>query len=198
MIFGVEVANIGQEAVHFRDNSADGAIYNSDVHDTGLKSPSFGEGIYVGSAVSNWGTYSHGEADRSDRVLVQGNHVWNTTAEGIDAKEGTTGGIIRGNRFDNAGYSGENSADSWIDVKGNGWLVEGNTGKDTLLDAFQTHVVASGWGESNIFTGNTVEGGVPGVVVGIYPKPGTHGNIVRCDNVPAFSAQPLSNIDCTK
>ncbi|NHC45009.1 right-handed parallel beta-helix repeat-containing protein [Motilibacter aurantiacus] len=196
VLYGVEVSNIGQEAVHFRDNSSDGAIYNSDVHDTGLKSPAFGEGIYVGSAVSNWGTYSGGQADRSDRVIVEGNRVWNTTAEGIDAKEGTTGGVIRNNRFDNAGYSGENSADSWVDVKGNGWLVEGNTGRGTLLDAFQTHVVASGWGQGNTFTRNVVEGGVPGVVVGIYPKPSTHGNIVRCDNVPASAAQPVSNIGC--
>jgi hypothetical protein len=113
-------------------------VRGCDVHDTGLRSPQFGEGIYVGSAVSNWhatdGTgVPYGEnggagPDRSDRCLIEGNRIWNTTAEGIDVKEGTVGGIIRGNRFDNCGWSGENSADSWVDVKGSGWLVEDNTG----------------------------------------------------------------------
>lgn len=197
VIDGVEVYDIGQEGVHFRKHSANGIIRNSVVHDTGLRSPQFGEGVYVGSAVSNWGSITGGQPDKSDRVLVEANHIYNTPAEGIDIKEGTTGGIVRMNRFDNAGYSGENSADSWIDVKGNDWIITGNTGQGTLLDAFQTHVVASGWGEKNVFSGNAAEGGIPGVLVGIYPKPGAHGNTVYC----AQTAPPgteISNIACVK
>jgi hypothetical protein len=32
-------------------------------------------------------------------------------------------------------------ADSWLDLKGNGWLVERNTGRDSPEDGMQTHVV---------------------------------------------------------
>ena len=190
----LDVGTIGQEAVHFRSGSSHGAVVDSDIHDTGLRSPQFGEGVYVGSAHKNW---PDGGPDKSDAVLVQGNFIYNTTAEGIDVKEGTTGGVIRGNRFDKAGISGENSADSWVDIKGNGWLIEGNTGSGTLLDAFQTHVESNGWGERNIFSKNTVTGGVPGYAVMIV-KGKANGNIVRCDNNAKGAAKGLSNVTCTR
>nr|WP_269205064.1 right-handed parallel beta-helix repeat-containing protein [Motilibacter aurantiacus] len=200
VLVGLDVGRIGQEAVHFRSGSSRGVIANSDVHDTGLKSPQFGEGVYVGSATSNWGEYgSDGGPDRSDSVLIQGNRIWNTAAEGIDIKEGTRNGRIVGNRFERAGTSGENSADSWVDVKGSGWLVEGNTGTGTLLDAFQTHVIngAPGSGEDNTFRANKVLGGVKGYVVAVSPEPDAHGNVVTCDNVAGPGGRGVSNIDCS-
>ena len=140
---GVEVKNIGAEGMHLRSFSSDDVVRNSVVHDTG-KSPQYGEGIYVGSAVSNWGTYSGGKRDTSDRNVVTSNSIWATGAESVDIKEGTTGGTLSNNRFDGVGMAGRNSADSWVDVKGNGWLVAGNTGSHALLDGFQTHVLAPG------------------------------------------------------
>ncbi|NHC13610.1 Ig-like domain-containing protein [Motilibacter deserti] len=199
VLVGLDVGRIGQEAVHFRSGSANGVIANSDVHDTGLKSPQFGEGVYVGSAKSNWGDYgTDGGPDRSDAVLVQGNRIWNTPAEGVDIKEGTRGGRVVGNRFEQAGTSGENSADSWIDIKGSDWLVEGNTGTGTLLDAIQTHVIngAPGSGENNTFRGNRVLGGVKGYVVAVSPEPGAHGNVVACDNEAGPGGAGVSNIEC--
>jgi hypothetical protein len=205
----VAVTRSGQEAVHFRADSDSGVIRDSLVEGTGLKSPAFGEGVYVGSAHSNWGSRDgygqpYGESggkgpDRSDGVLIEGNTIRDTTAEGVDVKEGTRGTVIRGNRFEHAGYSGENSADSWVDVKGTATLVEDNEGTGTLLDAFQVHVIGGSTADSgmmNEFKGNRVLGGVPGVTVGVYPKPGSHGNVVRCDNQPAPGG--LSNISCTK
>jgi len=44
----------------------------------------------------------------------------------MDIKEGTTGGPISGNTF-GAGMSGS-WADSWIDLKGNGWVIQNNHG----------------------------------------------------------------------
>lgn len=197
-IDSVEVLNIGQEAVHFRSSSKNGTIRNSYVHDTGQRSPQFGEGIYVGSANSNWGSYGNENGqDHSNNVLIENNRIENIPAEGIDLKEGTTGGIARGNTFLNAGYSGQNSADSWVDVKGNSYVLENNTGSGTLLDAFQTHVVYSGFGQDNLFTKNVVRGIIEGVGFGIYPKPSAHGNIVKCDNTAVDAKGGLSNVGCT-
>jgi hypothetical protein len=73
--------------------------------------PGYGEGVYIGSAVSNWPCYGNTDgADRGHRVQVVGNHLGpNIAAELIDVKEGTTGGLISGNTFDGAdGYRTHN------------------------------------------------------------------------------------------
>jgi hypothetical protein len=131
--------------------------------------------------------------DRSDAAQVIGNTISNTTAEGIDIKEGTTGGVITGNIFTNAGYSGENYADSWIDVKGNGYLIAGNSGSGTLLDAFQVHVALDDWGHGTVFRGNTVRGGVPGYEVSV--QSGAVRTVVHC--APTGASRGLSNVACT-
>lgn len=130
--------------------------------------------------------------DLSDHVTVKNNHISNTTAEGIDVKEGTTGGSIIGNVFSNAGFSGQNFADSWVDVKGNAYDVRGNSGMTTKLDAFQVHSVLSGWGRSNVFSANTVLGGVPGYEVWIQSA--SPGNLVVCKTSNAVKG--LSNVPC--
>ncbi len=189
VISGVDVGNTGAEAVHFRTGSTDGALLDSSIHDTGLKQPGYGEGVYIGSAESNW---AKGAPDRSDRVTVRGNRISNTTAEGVDIKEGTTGGVIAGNVFVNAGFSGANSADSWIDVKGNGYRIEGNSGSGTKLDAIQVHSVLAGWGTGNVLTGNTVQGGVPGYEV--WVQSASLGTTVPCK--ASGAVRGLSNIAC--
>jgi outer membrane biosynthesis protein TonB len=189
VISGVDVGSTGAEAVHFRTGSTDGALLDSSIHDTGLKQPGYGEGVYVGSAKSNW---TGGVPDRSDRVTIRGNRISNTAAEGVDIKEGTTGGVVAGNVFTNAGFSGANDADSWIDVKGNGYRIEGNSGSGTRLDAIQVHSVLAGWGTGNVLTGNTVQGGVPGYEV--WVQSAKLGNMVSCK--PSGAARGLSNIAC--
>jgi len=47
------VHNIQQEGIHFRFNSADNILRDSEIFKTGLGSPGFGEGVYIGSAVSS-------------------------------------------------------------------------------------------------------------------------------------------------
>lgn len=189
VISGVDVGSIGAEAVHFRTGSTDGALLGSSIHDTGLKQPGYGEGVYVGSAKSNW---TGGVPDRSDRVTIRGNRISNTAAEGVDIKEGTTGGVVAGNVFTNAGFSGANDADSWIDVKGNGYRIEGNSGSGTRLDAIQVHSVLAGWGTGNVVTGNSVQGGIPGYEV--WVQSASLGNTVSCK--PSGAVRGLSNIAC--
>ncbi|CAG2182125.1 unnamed protein product, partial [Oppiella nova] len=83
----------------------------------------------------NW---AGGKQDKSDRNQVLNNKIGpGVTAECIDIKEGSCCGLIKGNTFDGSGLSGQNSADSWIDVKGDSYDIEGNTGSHSLKDGFQ-------------------------------------------------------------
>ncbi len=94
------VFHIGDEAIHLRKHSTDNQVIGNDISDTGLRREKFGEGIYIGSADSNWCDITDCQPDNSDRNLVEGNTIYDTTSESIDVKEGTTGGIVRGNTFD--------------------------------------------------------------------------------------------------
>jgi hypothetical protein len=197
VIDSVDVGNIGQEGIHFRDNSVGGVLRNSFVHDTGKSSPGFGEGVYVGSANSNWGTYSQGLPDHSDYVLIIGNHISNTAAEGVDIKEGTSFGQLINNVFSDAGYSGQNSADSWVDVKGNNYLIQGNGGAGALLDAFQVHSPLPGYGLNNLFVDNSITAGAPGYLVDVKSSPSPGGNVVSCSSNAVGAAMGISNVACS-
>jgi len=191
---GLDVGSTGEEAVHVRENSTGVVIANSSIHHTGLTDAGYGEGVYVGSAQSNWGSVmgSASTPDRSDGVVIENNAIWATSAEGIDAKEGTTGGRISGNRFTDAGLSGANFADSWVDVKGNGYTVENNSGSGALTDAFQVHLVSVGWGTGNVFRGNGGVTGVPGFEVNVQST--AAGTVVAC--AQSGAGRGLSNIAC--
>lgn len=172
------VHHIGDEAIHLRNFSTDNIVQYSMIYATGLRREKFGEGVYLGTAESNWATYSGGEMDRSDRNTVRGN-VIRATAEAIDIKEGTSGGHILGNVFDGSSLGGSKHNDSWVDVKGNGYLIQGNTGSGTNEDGFQTHKIVDGWGTGNVFRANVIDLGNSGGF-GINDTAG--GNKIACDN----------------
>ena len=186
------VEQIGDEAIHLRSASTGNAVLRNTVRGTGLHSPKFGEGIYIGSAESNWKTYSGGNPDRSDHNLVQGNTISDTTSESVDIKEGTTGGALLGNTFDG---SGSTSADSWVDVKGNDWLIADNSGTHTEKDGFQTHQILDGWGTGNIFRRNVAQTRGTGVDIYIH-KPDDTANQVFCDNRSGSGGPATSNVSC--
>ncbi|WP_244928674.1 right-handed parallel beta-helix repeat-containing protein [Nocardioides sp. W7] len=193
VIRGVAVHDIGQEGIHLRAFSSDNLVQDNEVSRTGRGNDTYGEGIYVGSATSNWGTYSGGRPDASDRNQVLGNRVWETTAESLDIKEGTTGGVIRGNVLDGAHMTGS-WADSWIDLKGNGWLVEGNRGTRALQDGFQVHEAVEGWGLDNVFRANTAVVDAEGY--GFWIQQGLTGNVVSCDNVVEGARSGFATVGC--
>jgi hypothetical protein len=90
------VHDIGQEGVHFRTLSTDNVLQDSEIDHTGKRKGRYGEGVYVGSAHSNWCRYSDCRPDASDRNQIIGNRIGpNTAAESVDVKEGTTGGVLR-------------------------------------------------------------------------------------------------------
>ncbi|MFD6434907.1 sheath polysaccharide-degrading enzyme [Streptomyces venezuelae] len=143
----VTVHGLDMEGVHFRKSSSDGVIKNSRIYDTGNDDRGMGEGVYVGTA----NTLS----DKSDRVQILGNTIGpDVGGEAVDLKEGTTGGEVSGNTFDGKGLTGNHYDDSWIDVKGNNYVVENNTGKNTTNNGYETHSQQSGWGCGTVFRGN--------------------------------------------
>lgn len=190
---GLTVQTTGQEGIHLRASSSDNVVRGNVVRKTGLKTSTYGEGIYLGSANSNWGTYSGGLPDTSDRNLVTGNVISETGAESIDVKEGTTGGVISGNTFDGAGMSGS-WADSWIDMKGNGYQVINNVGRNAKQDGFQVHGALTGWGNNNLFRGNVAEVNAAGY--GFWLQNNVKGNIVECGNVVRGAAAGHTNTGC--
>ncbi|MFJ4852888.1 right-handed parallel beta-helix repeat-containing protein [Streptomyces sp. NPDC088730] len=148
VIDSVTVHDLDMEGVHFRKSSSDGVIKNSRIYDTGHDGRGMGEGVYVGTA----GDLS----DNSDRVQILDNTIGpDVGGENIDIKEGTTGARITGNTFDGSGLTGANYDDSWVDVKGNGVLVQGNRGSRTTNNGYETHTQQSGWGCGTVFRDNT-------------------------------------------
>ncbi|WP_322762446.1 right-handed parallel beta-helix repeat-containing protein [Frankia sp. Cr2] len=204
-IDGLYVHDIGQEGIHLRTFSSYDVVTNCLVENTGVKTASFGEGIYLGSAVSNWGRYTGGKPDTSNYNQVIGNTIRHTGAENIDIKEGTTGGVIQNNSFDAVGMSGS-WADSWIDVKGNNYMIIGNrgtvSGPSALQDGFQTHVINTegvpvGSGEGNVFTDNVADlGGASGVGFWIH-NPRTSNNKINCTSNKVSGGSGFASKDVT-
>ncbi len=191
VIRGLTVAKIGDEAVHLRNFSTDNLVIGNRIFDTGLRRPKFGEGIYIGTAESNWCDITGCAPDNSDRNVVQDNTIFDTTSESIDIKEGTTGGVVRGNTFDGSKLIGD--PDSWVDVKGNGWLIESNSGVNSPMDGFQTHEILDGWGTDNVFRNNTAALNGPGYGYSLTPE---RANVVECNNTATGAAEGLTNVDC--
>ena len=196
------VTEIGDEAVHLRTNSTANVVRGLTISDTGLREEKFGEGVYVGSAVSNWGELTGGEPDRSDRNVIVANTISATTAEAVDIKEGTTGGVVADNAFDGAGLRGQ--ADSWVDVKGNGWLIQANRGTSTARSGFEVDLQADGWGTGNTFDANAADlagsrGDAPGYGYDLRrptDDPAAR-NRVTCTNTATGAASGLTNTTCT-
>ncbi len=181
LLSGLEVHLIGDEGVHFRDGSSYNTLEHSKIHDTGNYQPPYGEGAYVGSDVSS--PYEHVVIGNVIRYV---DFAGGITAEHIDIKEGADGTIVEYCTFNGTGISGENSADSFVDVKGVNTVVRHNQGARNgnafVVDAFQVRTHGTGYatGVNNRFHDNTVNlDGVPGYVV--YATSATTGTTAHDD-----------------
>jgi hypothetical protein len=189
----IAVHHIGHEGIHLRSFSTDNLVRGNLVHDTGLRKAKYGEAVYVGSAHSNWCEHSGCKPDRSDGNRILGNQLGpDVTAEGVDLKEGTSSGLVSGNAFIGRNMTG---ADSWVDVKGNAWTVQGNRGSLSPQDGFQVHVEAPGWGRDNVIAGNSGDLGADGEY-GVRVDKDARGTRVGCDNRVSGAGKGLSNIPC--
>jgi hypothetical protein len=203
LIDSLKIYQTGEEALHLRKFSSYNTVQYTEITETGIKTPDYGEGIYIGSAKNNWANYSNGNPDLCDSNIIVYNKIGPAVAaECIDVKEGTTGGIIRSNSFDATGITGANSGDSWIDVKGNGYLLELNkgyhpAGGTIFKDGYQVHCAVNGWGNNNIFKSNqcTVNASGYGINVQLSGSNGTTtGNKVYSNNQVTGASSGVSNI----
>ncbi|GLY32112.1 right-handed parallel beta-helix repeat-containing protein [Kineosporia sp. NBRC 101731] len=217
----LDVGSMGQEGIHLRNETSYSTVRGCTVHDTGLVSASFGEGLYCGTAQSNWDADQRvpaamkGFPDHSDYNVFENNTISNCTAECVDIKEGTYGGVLRNNVFDGTLIQGANSADSWVDVKGESWTIEGNTGSTIMTDGFQAHEISFNAtylspyvdglgiahpgiksGSSNVFDANTAHC-APATGYGFWMMPGTNGNQIYTNNVVTGAPAGVANIPTT-
>jgi hypothetical protein len=196
VLSAITVHGIGQEAVHLRRATSDSVVENSTIFDTGQVDPQYGEGVYVGSASNNWCVDSACGPDQADRNVITGNKIGpGVTAEEIDIKEGTTGGTISGNTFDGSSMVNPGGGQSWVDVKGNGWLITGNTGRYTFRHGFTDSLAVTGWGNDNTFAANTEY--VNSTGYGVRVTAGITGVRVLTSNVVVGAASGVANIALT-
>lgn len=192
LVDGITVEDTGDEAIHLRATSTDNIVQRATVRNTGLREEKFGEGIYIGTAESNWCDISGCKPDRSDRNVIRNNDIAETTAESVDIKEGTTAGVLKDNTFSGVGMT---EGDSWVDVKGNEWTIDGNRGNQAPEDGYKVLQILDGWGQKNVFKNNVSVVGGDGY--GINVTKSRDGNIVDCSNVARDAGKGLTSIDCT-
>ena len=209
VIDGVQVSTINLEGIHLRTSSSDNVVQHAFVHDTGKTDPGFGEGLYFGSAKENWdkfGTNSGTGPDRSDRNQALADSFGpGVGGEHVDIKEGTVNGLVSGNTFDGRGISGQHFADSWVDVKGNGYTFTGNTGTfvagtGTFVDGYQVHQQIAGDGCGNVWRSNKSDlGGVGNYAVNVTDQSGcaSSPNVVYSSNTVTNAKKGLTNIKVT-
>lgn len=155
IIRNCEVYNTGSEAIAIRDGSSCCTVKDSYIHDTGIVTPGYGEGVYIGSAKSTTG-FDY----KCDYNIVDGCTFKNVAAEHVDVKEYTTGTEIMNCTFYGDGMTGANYAGSFVDIAGNDVNVHDNigyrNGNTNIVAAFELHEQVEGWGYHCIFIDNTV------------------------------------------
>lgn len=154
---GVFVTNTKSEAIHIQYRSHYNTVKNSKITNTGRTNKGVGEGIYLGSSSKN----VKNDVCKGNKIL------YNTigpgvTAEPIDVKENTRNGLVKGNKLDGKNLCGCKHAVSLINVKGNGYRIEKNIGKNAKGDFFKTSKTIKGEGRNNTFKDNKCQGKIRG------------------------------------
>lgn len=192
VLHDLEVARLGHVGIHLRGGSSRNIIRDSAIADTGLTNADHGEGIYVGSAQSNWCRYSACEPDASDENRILRTTIGHTAAEAIDVKEGTRGGVIRDNTISRGDGT---SSEAVIELRGDDWVVHRNGVGSGPGPGLRISSVA-GWGQRNLVAGNTFGGGAAEEVIVVAPSASSGGNVIGCDNTTAFGAAVSTNVPC--
>lgn len=197
IIRNMEIHHTGQEAIHLRNNSSDNIIESSWIHDTGQNGRlEIGEGVYLGTDSSQWAKITGGAPDQSDRNIVRTTTFGpNVTAEMVEGKEGTTGGLIEGNFFDGSGMlQGHDTVNTWVAIKGNGYTVVGNEGVGSAFHGFRVFSDdVPDNGRDNRFSQNVARVHAGGL--GFWVSNKVTGTVITCDNV-VEDAAGYASIPC--
>lgn len=191
------VENIGEEGIHLRKQTNDSEVKFNTIRRTGVVTRAYGEGIYLGTSDANWCKYNNCNPDRTTSILVLKNVISETGAQAIEAKAGTTNGVISGNTI--VGRDPGTGGDEWILVKGNDFLVADNVGHDSPENGFTTNASVSGWGKNNIFTRNSATNTEEYNTWIHQPKELPFlGNRVSCLGASSDVDNGLTNVTCVK
>jgi hypothetical protein len=186
---GVFIHDIGNEALHFRRHSSDNEFRRGRIERTGLQGdPHSGEGAYFGSAAGNWARYTGGQPDRADRNRLIETVIRNTTAECVEAKEGTRGTVVRLNSLSECGDAETNSP-SVLGTRGGAGLFECNAiTTRASVDGISVYSGGplDGDGDDNVFRWNRIE--VQGSGEAIAFSDGQTGNLQVDNNAGAHAA----------
>lgn len=180
-------------------------VKNCYIDSTGLHDIGVGEGVYIGTDQDSWCNYNYCAQDSSNYNQVLNNTFGShLSAENVDVKEGTRGGLIKGNTFNGAGLANQNGGDTWIEIKGNNYIIENNIGYNSYKDGFSTAIKSPGWGDSNIFRNNVLYVNAPGYGIRIVTSYSPYGipstalhNLVCSNNVVTGAASGFSNVAVT-
>lgn len=197
------IHSIGHEGIHFRKNSTHNTIQDSFLSHTGLEKRQFGEGVYVGSAVSNWCRYTACQADRSNHNRILRNVMSKIGSEGVDIKEGVEQTLVYHNHLDMQPDPGDtrgplpHDANSAMDVKGNHNTLIGNHIANPPRHAFQSRpkqdAPGSPYGRGNLFHNNRVVGSPATPKGRAFDARPDQPPIVTCGNVAGPLAFGVSN-----
>lgn len=209
VIDGVEVRNVGQEAVQIHGLSTHNVVRNSYLHDTGKYVAQYGEAVYIGAAPTQWCTWSSCGPDRSDDNQVIADSIGpNIGSDPIDIKAGTSGTLVQDNFLDGSGMGNLCSDHNWCGglaiINGQNAVFRGNSGVNPPLHGFsvQSDGGAAAYPASgNVFESNNVDLGSAtgygfligtGVTSTVYcASNSTNGNSV-------VRGAGLSNVACTQ
>ncbi|PWJ48633.1 Right handed beta helix region [Quadrisphaera granulorum] len=182
VVANLNISNIGYEALHVYAQSSDVVLRDNSITDTGVKDVAYGEGIYIGTSDRRWGEVTGGQPDATTRVAVVRNTIVNAGAEPIEAKMGTTNGVIQGNVI--RGHQPASRAIGWILVTGNDWLIKKNQGEDAVTNGYVLMRQGTEYGHDNSVVTNTgaVNASGWGVLLQNPGSPPPAGSIVGCDN----------------
>jgi hypothetical protein len=190
----LRVENIGDEAIHLKNQTTDSTVIGNSIAGTGRTAPNYGEGVYVGTAAGNLCAYNSCEPDVTDRNLIAFNDISGTTAESIEAKGTTSDGTIWKNTMNGSAITSTDS-DSLVQILGSGWVVAGNTGTATPADTIQVWAdTDNGRGGNNIVYGNAENDTFPGYAVRMPFAEA--GNVVGCDNTAPAAGLGVTNKTC--
>ena len=184
------VRNIGEEAIKLRYGTTDSMVVKNTIQNTGRVVAQYGEGVYIGSSPKDWCAVYDCKTDKSDRNSVVANTISGTTADPIEAKPGTSGGVIRNNVIDGKSLV---AVETLMAVKGNKYLITDNVGVNgrSTRGFFAGHTEVDGTGTGNVLARNRVS--VPKGGTALYVSA---GNIVACSNAATVAGSIRTNVTC--
>ena len=121
----LEIDHMKQAAINLRYGTHHSTVRRSRIHDTGLGTARYGEGVYIGGYASAGSTAVDHLAD--DNQVIDNRFGPNVTAEAVDLSAGADRALIRGNVIDGTGTVSEYGAmNALIGVRGVGHQITDN------------------------------------------------------------------------